>query len=136
MYLNVFKKCDYGFSLVVVPVSISETAELDSASLFLKLPDAPSSLFARSTTSSMSQSASSATARSAPPALPSAPWDRLWHLGGGVFPWQLCRGATAVLASAEDVTLYPSRWGSAGRWPGAPSDPQGRTDGAPRLKLS
>lgn len=80
---------------------------------------------ARSSATGVSESIFSASARSAAPALPPAPRDGLWHLGGGVLPWQLCPGATAVLASAEDVALYPSRWEGAGRRPGAPPEPRG-----------
>lgn len=41
MYLRRGGKRDYGFSLVVVPVSISGRSKLGSTSLFLELPDAP-----------------------------------------------------------------------------------------------
>lgn len=76
----------------------------------------------RSAAISVSRSIS-ATAGSAA-ALPPAPWDSLWHLG--VLPWQLWPAATALLAGAEDVALYPSCWEGSGRASGPAG---GRTDG-------
>lgn len=63
---------------------------------------------------SVSGSFSSATARSAVPALPPTPWDRLLHLGGGVFPWQLSPRGHGRSDESPGRSFVPMPLG--GRW--------------------